>query len=216
MLFFLIDFGDITTGGVIATGASSSAISEADCKQIEQIAPQRILKDGPPLDVQIIANGQLEAPIATTELQVEVGGLTFVERLIVMANLAKPLIELLFLQRYGSVLDMREGILNFASFSTQLKDANNSYPGFIETLLNPPHDNLLQIGKQALTWVKSQRYKVHEVTGILQPSQQIENNDELIICPAILSSKNHHLMVQINNFQDHPNTLKKTTYIKNF
>ena len=127
MLYFLIDFGDITTGGVIDTGASSSAISEADCKQIEQIAPQRILRDGPRLDFQIIvANGQLETPIATTELKFELGGLRFVERFIVMANLAKPLSELLFLQRYGSVLDMREGTPNFASFYTQLKDANNS------------------------------------------------------------------------------------------
>ena len=51
---------------------------------------------------------------------------------------------------------------------------------------------------------------------MLKASQHIENNEQLIICPSILSSKNKHYMVQINNFQDHPYTLKRTTHIANF
>ena len=68
----------------------------------------------------------METPIATTELQFEVDGITFVERFIVTANLANPLIGLLILQRNGTLRDMRERIHNFPSSSMKLKDANNS------------------------------------------------------------------------------------------
>ena len=54
--------------------------------------------------------------------------------------------------------------------------------------------------KKTVFWVKLQVYKEHEETGFSQASKEIENNDELIICPTITSSKNHQIMVQINKF----------------
>ena len=74
-----------------------------------------------------------------------------------MSNLANPLMRLLFLQRNGSVLDMRQWILDFPSFSIQPKVDNNSCINFNEPLLNP-HETVLQPGKQAIIWVKSQIY----------------------------------------------------------
>ena len=82
-----MDFRDLTIDGVIDTGAFFSAISDTDFKQIKQNAPRKVLKEGPSPDFQImVANGQLEAPIATTELLFEVGYITFVERFIVLAS----------------------------------------------------------------------------------------------------------------------------------
>ena len=68
-----------------------------------------------------MANGQLEAPFATVEIQFEVGDFTFKEEFIVMTNLTSPLIGLLFLKLKSTILDMRRGILNFPFFSMQLK-----------------------------------------------------------------------------------------------
>ena len=86
----------------------------------------------------MIAKGQLDTPIATTELQFEVGNVTFVGRFKVISNLANPIIGHLLLQRNGTVLDMRRpGILNFPIFSLELKDENNSYPNITEPLLSP-------------------------------------------------------------------------------
>ena len=82
-------------------------------------------------------NGQLETPLATTEWQFEVGHIIFVEPFKLMANLPNPVIGLSFLQRNGTVLDMRQGILNILSFSMQFKDATNLYPNITDTLLNP-------------------------------------------------------------------------------
>ena len=55
-----------------------------------------------------MANVQLETPIASTEMQIEVSDITLVDRFIVMANIATPSIGLLFLQHNGAVLDMRQ------------------------------------------------------------------------------------------------------------
>ena len=137
MLYFSTDFGDLTIDGLIDTGALSSAISGSEIDQIKQIEPQKILRRPPPKSQILVANGQTETPIASREFQFKVGTITFAERFIVIANLANPLIELLILQRYGNVLDMRQGIRNFPSFSMQLMDANNPYQNITEPLLNP-------------------------------------------------------------------------------
>ena len=95
----------------------------------------------------MVANGQLEAPIATVGLQFEVGDITFREMFIVMTNLTSPFIGLLILQRNSTILDMRQGILNFPFFSIQFKNEDRTYPNVIEPILNPV-ETTLQLGKK--------------------------------------------------------------------
>ena len=122
-----MDFGELKIDGLIDTSALSSTIPEADLRKIRLLAPHTILNVGPPPEFQImVANGQLEAPIAKVELQFEVGDITFREKFIVMTNLTSPLIGLLFLQRNSTILDMRQGILNFPFFSMQLKNEDRT------------------------------------------------------------------------------------------
>ena len=216
MLYFPMDFGELNIDGLIDTGALSSAIAEADLHKIRLLAPHTILNEGPPPEFQImVANGQLEAPIATVELQFEVGDITFREKFIVMTNLTSPWIGLLFLQRNSTILDMRQGIVNFPFFSMQLKNEDRTYSNVIEPILNPV-ETTLQPGKRTTIWVKSQIYTDNEATGIIQPSPLLVNDDDLLICPALSSTQNNTHMVRISNFLDHPNTLKKGTHIANF
>ena len=148
MLSFPIDFGELNIDGLIDTGALSSAIPEAALCKIGLLAPHIILNEGPPPEFHImVANGQLEAPIATVELQLEVGDITFGENFIVMTNLTSPLIGLLLLKRNSTILDMRQGILNFPLFSMQLKNEDRTYPDVIEPILNTV-ETILQPGKR--------------------------------------------------------------------
>ena len=163
----------------------------------------------------MVANGQLEAPIATVELQFDVGDITFREKFIVMTNLTSPLIGLLFLQRNITILDMHQGILNFPFFSMQTKHEDRTYPNVNEPVLNPV-ETILQPGKRTTIRVKSQIYTDNEATGLIQPSPLLENEEDLPICPAISSTQNNKHMVQISNFLDHTYTLKKGTHIANF
>ena len=134
MLYFPMDFGELKIGGLIDTGALSSAIPGTDLRKIRLLAPHTILIEGPPLEFQImVTNEQLEAPIATVELQFEVGDIKFREKFIVMTNLTSPLIGLLFLQRSSTILDMRQRILNFPFFSMQLKNEDRT----TQILFNP-------------------------------------------------------------------------------
>ena len=137
----------------------------------------------------MVANGQLEAPIATVELQFEVGDNRFREKFIVMTNLTSPLIGLLFLPCNSTILDMRQGILHFPFFSMQLKNEDRTYPNVVEPILNPV-ETILQPGKRTTIWVNSQIYTDNEATGIIQPSPLLENDEDLLICPALSSSQN--------------------------
>ena len=216
MLYFPMDFGELNIDGLIDTGALSSAIPKAALRKFRLLVPHTILNEGPPPEFQImVANGQLEAPIATVELQFEVGDITFREKFIVMTNLTSPSIGLLFLQLNSTIHDIRQGILNFPFFSMQLKHEDRTYPNVIEPILNPV-ETTLQPGKRTTIWVKSQIYTNNEATGIIQPSPLLENDEDLLICPALSSTQNNKYMVQISNFLDHLYTLKKGAHIANF
>ena len=211
-----MDFGELNIDGLIDTGALSSAIPEADLRNIRLLAPHTILYEDLPSEFQImVAKGQLEAPIATVELQFEVGDITFRETFIVTTNLPNPLIGLPFLQRNSAILDMRQGILNFPFFPMQLKNEDRTYRNVIEPILNPV-DTILQPGKRTTIWVKPQIYTENEATGIIQSSRVLENNEDLLICPALSSTQKNKHMVQISNFLDHLYTLKKGMHMANF
>ena len=147
MLYFPMDFGELTLDDLVDTGALSSAIPEADLRKIRLLAPQSIIKEGPAPNFQImVANGQLENPKSTVELKFEVGDIDFHEIFIVMEKLTSPLIGLSFLQRIITILDMRQGVLYFPFFSMQLETADHKYTNVMEPfcareyITIPPND----------------------------------------------------------------------------
>ena len=216
MLYFPMDFGELTIDGLIDTGAHSSAIPEADLRKIRLLAPQSIVKEGPAPTFQImVANGQLETPKSTVELKFEVGDIEFHEVFIVMEKLTGPIIGLMFLQRNHTVLDMRQGILNFPYFSMQLKTADHKYSNVLEPILNPD-DITIPPNDRTLVEIKSQIYNENTVTGVLQPSDLLHEEGDITFCAAIVTLTNGNDNVHINNFTDQPYKLKKGLHIANF
>ena len=162
-----MDFGKLTLEGLVDTGALSSAIPEADLRKIRTIASQSIIKEGPAPNFQVlVANGQLETPKSTVEMKFEVDDINFHEVFIVMEKLTGPLIGLSFLQRNNTILDMRQGVLNFPFFSMQLKTADHKYTNVMEPICIreditiPPND-------RHSVPLASQLYEDTSVTGIL-------------------------------------------------
>ena len=173
------------------------------------MAPHTILNEDPPPEFQIIvANGQLELPNATRELQWEFGEITFIEKFLIITILASPLIGLLFLQRNSTKLDMRQGILNFPFFSMQLKNEDRTYPTVIEPIPNPV-ETILQPVNRTTIRVKSQIYTDNEATGIIQPSPLLVKDEAPLLCPALSSTLNDKHRVEISTSLDDPYTLKK-------
>ena len=216
MLYFPMDFGELTIDGLIDSGALSSAIPEADLRKIRLSAPQSIVKEGPAPTFQImVANGQLETPKSTVELKFEVGDFAFHENFIVMEKLTGPIIGLMFLQRNHTVLDMRQGILNFPYFSMQLKTADHKYSNVLEPILNPD-DVTIPPNDRSLVEIKSQIYNENTVTGVLQPSDLLHEEDDITFCAAIVTLTNGTVNVHCKTFSDQPYNLKRGLHIANF
>ena len=85
----------------------------------------------------MVAVGDSETPKRAVELKIGRGDIEFHEIIIVMEKLSSPIIDLMFLQRNHTVLDMRQGILNFPYSSMQLKTADHKYANVMEPLISP-------------------------------------------------------------------------------
>ena len=196
MLYFPMDFGELTIDGLIDTGALSSAITEKDLRKIRLLSPQSVIRECPPQNFQIMfANGQLETPKGTIELKFEVGDIEFHEIFIVMEHLAGP-IRLMFLKRNHTVLDMRQGILNFPFFSMQLKTADHNYSNELEPILNPteitiPPNDRVRIRTNSLL------YPENAVTGILQPSDLLHEEGDITFCPALVTLNDGSISINL-------------------
>ena len=217
MLYFLMVFGELTLDGLVEAGALSSAIPEADLHRIRLLAPQSIVKEGPAPNFQImVANGQLETPKSTVELKFEVGRIEFHNIFIVMEKLTSPLIGFSFLQRSNTVLDMRQGVLNFPFFSMQLKTADHKYTNVMEPICIREDVTIPPNGRHSAL-MASQLYEDTTVTGILQPSNNITDEGDIAFCAALVTLTNSQVSVHLlNNFTDSPYTLKRGTQVANF
>ena len=81
MYYKLMDFEKLTLDGLIDTGALASAISEQDLNKIKLLANEATKETGPPPNFQImVANGQLEVPIGTVLLEIEVADFMLKEK----------------------------------------------------------------------------------------------------------------------------------------
>ena len=156
----------------------------------------------------MVANGQLETPKSTIELKFEVGDIEFHEIFIVMEHLTGPIIGLMFLQRNHTVLDMRQGILNFPFFSMQLKTADHKYSNVLEPFLNPT-EITIPSNDRVLIRTNSLLYPENAVTGILQPSDLLHEEGDITFCPALVTLNDGSISIPVNNFTDHPYKLKK-------
>ena len=214
MLYFPMDFGELTIDGLIDTGAHSSAIHEAELRKIFLLVPQSIVNEGPAPSFQtIVTNGDLQTPTSTAELKFEVGDIEFYEIFIVMGKLSSPIIGLMLLQRKHTVLDMRQSIINFPFFSMQLKTADHKYSNVMELILNP-EDVTIPPNDHKVVIIQSQIYAENTRTGILQPSDLLHEDEDVTFCAAIVTF--YEEPMKIHRFTDQPYKLEKALHIANF
>ena len=207
-----MDFGELTLDGLIDTGAHSSAIPEADLRKILLLAPQPIVKERHAPSFQImVANGDQETPKSIVKLKFEVRDIEFYEIFIVMEKLSSPIIGLMFLQRNHTVL----GILNFPFFLMQLKAADHKNSNVMEPILNP-EVVMIPPNDRTIIPIQSQIYAENAVIGILQPSELLNEENDITFCAAIITLNEGTSRIYVNNFTDQPYKRKKGMHIANF
>ena len=200
----LLDFGELTIDDLNDTGALSSAIPEMDLRKIGLLlSPQSDIREDAPPNFQImVANGQLETPKSSVEVNFEVDDIDFHEIIIVIENFTGPIIGLMILQRNHTVLYMRQGILIFPFISIQLKTTDHRYSNVLEPTLNPT-EITIRPNDKILVRTKSLLYPENAVTEILQPSDL----QQLLLTSSTLNDGN--ILIPVNNFTDHPSKPKK-------
>ena len=122
-----LDFeNNLTVDALVESGAFVSAIAQDDLDTIKQKAPNYNLKIEDPPNFQIqVANGQLEKPLATTTLKIEIGDNTFAEDFVLMKKLAGPIFELHFMRNNSVVIDTNYGLIHFLHLTMQVKSASS-------------------------------------------------------------------------------------------
>ena len=132
-----------------------------------------------------------------------------------MEKLTSLLIGLSFLQRNNTILDMRQGVLNFPFFSMQLKTADHKYTNVMEPICIREDVTIPPNGRHSVL-MASQLYENTTVTGILQPSNNLTDDGDIAFCAALVTLTNGQVSVHLNNFTDSPYTLKRGTQVANF
>ena len=97
----------------------------------------------------------------------------------------------------------------------QLRQTGNKYSNDNEPL-SYPTDILIQPSKQAVIYIKSKTYIEKEEMGPIQTSNDLEDNDDLIICPTLSTTRNRQFAVHVINFLEQPFSLKKGYHIATF
>ena len=120
MLFVPLDFENgLTIDALADSGAYVFAIAKSEFDRVKQQAPANIFKIDDPPNFQIqVANGQLEKPISTAILKVDIGGNTFAEK-----NLTGPIIGLHFLRHNSVVIDTTHDLIHLPHLTMQTKKA---------------------------------------------------------------------------------------------
>ena len=92
--------------------------------RIRQQGPANIFKveDLPKIQIQV-AIGQLEKRVGTTTLKFGIGNITFAEHCVVMKDVTRPILGLLFMRHNSVVIASTNGLIYLPHLTTQAKNA---------------------------------------------------------------------------------------------
>ena len=132
-----------------------------------------------------------------------------------MENLTSPLSVLSFLQRNNTILDMRQGVLNFPFSSMQLKTTDYKYTSVMEPICTQEDITITPNDRQLVT-LNSQMYENTTVTDILQPSIALTEDGDIASCATLVTLTSGQVHIHLNIFTDHPYTLKRGSHVASF
>ena len=77
----------------------------------------------PPNFQVLVANGQLEKPIATATIKFGIEDQIFAKHFVLIINMTKTIIRLHFMRHNSVVIDATHGLINFSHLTMQVKSA---------------------------------------------------------------------------------------------
>ena len=214
MLYLLLEFGEITMDGLVDSGAFINAMSWSDYNAIKMNSDSCVIKENPQLPFKIeCANAQLEQPIATADIQFNIGTNTFTDTFVIISKTSFPIIGLNFMRNHQAVIDTVNGTINFPHVEMTLAMTDEMKE------CNPKPLQIMAEGNQTLPPQQtdnnsdrnSNNQNTNDVTGAVQPLPQFDERATNIVAPALATAHNKRLNIRIANLTDFPHTRKNHT-----
>ena len=209
MLCVPLDFeNDLTVDALLDAGAFVSAIAQDDLDTIKQKTPNNFLKID---NFQIqVANGQLEKPLSTATLKIEIGDKRFAEHFVVMKKLTGPITGLHFMGNDSVVIDTTHGLIDFPHLTMQGKTASNEttrkpQPVITdEALIIPPTTikTIIAFIDHPSKW---------NTTGTVTPLEQFTETASLLISHSMSTIIDKRIAVRVTKTTESPYLIKKHT-----
>ena len=193
MLYLPLEFEEITIDGLVDSGAYINANSWSDYIMIKKNTKNCIIKEYPQPPFRIeCANAQIEQPIATADVQINIGTTyTFTDTFVVLSRTSFPMIGLNFMRNHQALLDTANGTITFPHLQMTLpmKDEMkkcNPHPIQIRTNATQtvPAQQTLTVNAVAITNIE------RPITGTIQPQTQFDGDAQIIVAPALATPDN--------------------------
>ena len=213
MLYLPLEFGEITMDGLVDSGAFINAMSWSDYNAIKMNSDSCVIKEypQPPFKIEC-ANAQLEQPIATADIQFNIGTYTFTDTFVILSKTSFPIIGLNFMRNHQAVIDTANGTINFPHVEKTLAMTDEMKK------CNPKPLQIMAEGNQTLPTQQTTTVKAivittntHDVTGAVQPLPQFDEAATILVAPALATAHNKRLNIRIANLPDFPHTIKNHT-----
>ena len=217
MLYVPLDFENIlTVDALVDSGAFVSAITQDDLETIKQKAPNNILKIDDPRNFQIqVANGQLEKPLSTATLKIEIGDNSFAEQFVVMKKLTGPIIGLHFMRNNSVVIDTTHGLIHFPHFTMQVKTASGETTTKPQPVIMDEDLTIPPATTKTVTAFTDHPSK-WKTTGTVTPFEKFTEIASLLISHSMSTIIDKRIAIRVTNTTESPYLIKQHTEIAEF
>ena len=187
--------------GLVDSGAFINAMSWSDYNAIKMNSDSCVKKEypQPPFKIEC-ANAQLEQPIATADIQFNIGTYTFTDTFVILSKTSFPIIGLNFMRNHQAVIDTANGTINFPHVEMTLAMTDEMKK------CNPKPLQIMAEGNQTLPPQQTTTVNaivittnMHDVTGAVQPLPQFDEAATIIVAPALATAHNKRLNIRIAN-----------------
>ena len=213
MLYLPLEFGELRMDGLVDSGAFINAMSWSDYNAIKMNSDNCVIKEvpQPPFKIEC-ANAQLEQPIATADIQFNIGTYTFTDTFVILSKTSFPIIGLNFMRNHQAVIDTANGTITFPHVEMTLAMTDE------KKNCNPKPLQIMAEGNQTLppqqtTTVNAIVITTNaiNITGAIQPLPQFDETATIIVAPALATAHNKRINLRIANLTDFPHTIKNHT-----
>ena len=178
------------------------------------MSPNNILQeaDPPPFKLQV-ANGDIETPIKTIQVEFEIGDWTFQETFIVASKITGPILGLTSLKN-SAILDASQGLLHFPLLTCAINPASDEQPAKPHKLIIPKQTTLAPdqcITVEALVIIKS----IADTTGVIHPTSAYAEDKPIELASSLSTAHEMKVPIRIKNTSPTPFTIKKSQWWSN-